>query len=52
MIQNILFFYKMFKLYVVLVYAFAFNNSLAMKIKNLDGHMAKNWSSIEIQFKI
>ena len=42
----------MFKLYMVLVYVFVPNNSLAMKIKNLDEHMAKNWSSIEIQFRI
>ena len=27
---------------------FAPNNSLATKIKNLDGHVAKNWTSIEI----
>ena len=28
------------------------NNLLVTKIKNLDGHVAKNWTSIEIQFRI
>ena len=32
--------------------AFALNNSFATKIKNLDGHVTKNWTLIEIQFRI
>ena len=31
---------------------FSPNNSLATKIKNLDGHVVENWTPIEIQFKI
>ena len=31
---------------------FAPNNSLATKIKILDGHVVENWISIKIQFKI
>ena len=28
------------------------NNSLATKIKNLDGHVTENWTPIEIQLDI
>ena len=31
---------------------FALNNSLATKIKNLNGHMTENWTPIKIQFRI
>jgi len=31
---------------------FAPNNSLAIKIKNVDGHVVKIWILIEIQFRI
>ena len=31
---------------------FAPNNSFATKIKNLDIHVVKNWTPIEIQFRI
>ena len=31
---------------------FASNNSLTIKIKNLDRHMAENQTPIEIQFRI
>ena len=31
---------------------FAPNNSLTTKFKNLDGHMVKNWTLIEIKFRI
>ena len=31
---------------------FAPNNSLATKIKKLDGYVAQNWTLIEIQFRI
>ena len=34
------------------VFGYVPNNLLAIKIKNLDRYMAKNWTSIEIQFKI
>ena len=33
-------------------FGFAPNNSLAKKVKKLDGHVAKNWTPIEIQFRI
>ena len=32
--------------------AFALNNSFTTKIKNLDGYVVKNWSLIEIKFRI
>ena len=33
-------------------FGFCPNNSFATKIKNLDGHVTENWTSIEIQFRI
>ena len=31
---------------------FAHNNSLVTKIKNLDRHVVKNWTTIEIQLDL
>ena len=33
-------------------FLFTFNNSLATKIKKLDGHVAQTWTPIEIQFRV
>ena len=49
--SNYLYIYNLigFKLFGLV---FTLNNSLATKIKNLDGHVAKILTLIEIQFRI
>ena len=60
MIQIITFFFKMFKLYIVLAYNLEFNwiqtlrflyqiIHLLQKLKKLDGHLMENYTQTEIQ---
>ena len=43
--------YMIQKLIGFRLFGFSPNNSFVTKIKNLDEHVAKNWTPIEIQFK-
>ena len=56
MILAYIFFFKPYiSKYVIVSYlnslVFVTNNSFATKIKNLDGHVVKNWILIEIQIR-